>query len=188
MILTPHFVEDEAIDVAQSDHGKNALRLVLYFCFVREIPPANVLAEQGCAAARVDGAFAHDAGVCGAVGGDEGLAGAAAVHGDNTAAAGRGVEDPGIARGDESGVLIDDEGDAGAEGERAGEEDVLLAVSAEEDSLALSTVVHRVLNAGRGELLLVGERDIAVAGGDVGFEGDARGRNFGLGDGAGVLR
>jgi len=110
------------------------------------------------------------------------------VHGDNTAAAGRGVEDPGIARGDESGVLIDDEGDAGAEGERAGEEDVLLAVSAEEDSLALSTVVHRVLNAGRGELLLVGERDIAVAGGDVGFEGDARGRNFGLGDGAGVLR
>ena len=178
------FVEDEAIDVAQGDHGEDALRLVFHFGFVREVPPGDVLAEEVCAAAGVDGAFAHDAGVLCAVGGDERLAGAAAVHGNDAAAAGRGVEDAGIARGDEGGVLIDDESDAGAEGERAGEEDVLLAVGAEDDGLPLRAVVHRVLNAGRGELLLVGERDVAVAGDDVGLEGDAGGRNFGLGDGA----
>ncbi len=48
-------------------------------------------------------------------------------------------------------------------------------------------MVHGVLNAGRGEFLLVGERNIAVVGDDVGIEGDAGGRNFGLGDGARVL-
>jgi hypothetical protein len=48
-------------------------------------------------------------------------------------------------------------------------------------------MVHRVLDAGRGELMLVGERDIAMAGDDVGVEGDARGRDCGLGDGARVL-
>jgi hypothetical protein len=35
--------------------------------------------------------------------------------------------------------------------------------------------------------LLVGDGDVAVRGDDVGLESDARGRNFGLGDGAGVL-
>ena len=48
-------------------------------------------------------------------------------------------------------------------------------------------MVDRVLNAGGGELLLVGESDDAVIGGDVGLEGDAGGRNLWLGDGAGVL-
>src|SRR5208337_4489896 len=93
----------------------------------------------------------------------------------------------GIAGGDESGVLINDKRDAGTESQRAGEEDVLLAVRAEDNGLPLRAMVHRVLNAGCGELLLVGQRDVAVAGSDVGLEGDARGRNFRLGDGARVL-
>ncbi len=61
------FVEHEAVDVPQGDHGEDTLRLVFHLGFVREIPPGDVLAEECCAAAGVDGAFAHDAGVFGAV-------------------------------------------------------------------------------------------------------------------------
>ena len=40
-------VEDEVVDVAQDDHGGNALLLVFDFGLVREIPPGDVLTEIG---------------------------------------------------------------------------------------------------------------------------------------------
>ena len=133
-IAQSDLVEDEVVDVAQGDHGGDALLLVIDFGLVREIPPGDVLAEEISAAARVDGALAHDAGVLCAVGRDERLA-AAAVLGDDAAGAGREIVDARIARGDERRVLADDESDAGTKGERAGEEDVHLAVGAEDDGL-----------------------------------------------------
>jgi hypothetical protein len=48
-------------------------------------------------------------------------------------------------------------------------------------------LVEGILNASRGELLLIGEDDDAVAGGDVGPKGDAGRRNLRLGECAGVL-
>ena len=171
---------------------------------MREIPPSDVLAEERSAAARVDGALAHDAGVFCAVARDERLA-TVAVLGDDAASAGREIVDARIARGDERGVFADDESDAGTKSERAGEEDVHLAVGAKDDGLrrrrtsagravlppqrrrpvvggpglAGCAVVERILDAGGGELLLIGEGDDAVIGGDVGLEGDAGGRDLG---------
>ena len=54
--------------------------------------------------------------------------------GDDAAGAGREIVDAGIARGDERGVFVDDESDAGAESERAGDEDVILAAGAKDDA------------------------------------------------------
>ncbi len=57
-------------------------------------------------------------------------------RGNDAAAAGREIVDAGIARSDERRVLVDNESDAVAQGQRAGEEDVLFAVGAENDRLA----------------------------------------------------
>ena len=180
-------VQDEVVGVAQGDHGGDALLLVSDLGLVSEIPPGNVLAEERGAAASVDGALAHDAGVGDAIASDERLA-AVAVLGDDAATAGGEIVQAGIARGDQSSVFVDDQGDAGAEVERASEEDVALTVGAQNDGLPLCAVVERILNAGRGDLPLIGGRDDAVIGGDVGLERDAGEGSFRLGDGASVLR
>jgi hypothetical protein len=193
------FVENEVVRVAQGDHRGDALLLVSDLCLMREIPPADVLAEERGTAASIDGALAHDAGVGNAVAGDERLA-APAVLGDDAAGAGREIVDARIARGDKRGVLADNESDAGTESERAGEENIHLAVGSKNDGLrcrrcgvggsgwARSAVIDRILNAGGGELLLIGEGDDAVISGDVGLKRDADVRNLWLGDGARVLR
>ncbi len=123
-----------------------------------EIPPGDGSVEEGCAAASVDGAFAHDSGSGDVFGGEEGLA-AVAFLVDEAAASGGGLVEFGVAGGEEDGVFFDEEGDVGSEFEGAGEEGVVSGVGAEGYGVASGAVVESFLDAGGVEFCLVLGRD-----------------------------
>ncbi len=119
--------------------------------------------------------------------GDKGLA-VAAGGGDDAAFAGSGSVDFGVAGTEETGALVDEEGHSFTEFNGAGEKGVEWAAGTEGYGVTFGALIKGSLDAGRVQLLLVGFGDAVGGRAQLGLEGGADGREFRLGDLAGVLR
>ena len=118
---------------------------------------------------------------------DERLASAAGLV-DDAAAAGRGLVERRIARGEEGHAFVDEEGDAAAQLERPAEEGVVRPIEAQGHGMAFGAAIDGLLNAHGVELRFVGGGESAGARGEMSVERGADRRQNRFGDGAGVLR
>ena len=136
-VLERDAVEREVVGVVGDNEARNLLAAA-GARLLGQIPPGVLRAEHLFAAAAVDDAVAHDAGVGRVIDGDERLAAAGAGRmADDAATAGRNGEDGRIARGEERHAQADDERDVGRQFQRAAEEGVVGLVDVEQHGAAL---------------------------------------------------
>ena len=173
-------VEGEIVGVRKNQDARAVLILVFDLGFLREVPPGNVLAGEFLAAAAIDCAIAHHAGVGHVDAGDDRLAPVAGLI-DDAAAAGGDVIIARVAAGVERGVGVDEQSYSGAQLERAGEEGCRSA--SDLSSTAWPAAQWSSAYWMRGG---IGMGVVGACG--VSGERDAGGRDDWLGDGAGILR
>jgi hypothetical protein len=161
--------------VVDDDHAGATLVEVFDFGLMGKVPPCDFLAEEGGSAATVNDALAHDAGIGSVVGGDEWLASVAALVYD-AATAGCEVVVARVARGVEGGGAVNEEGYAGTQMDRRGEEDVIVPEGTEFDGMARSAVIDSLLDAGCVLPLLFRSCEFAVGSGELRSELSAYGR------------
>ena len=146
-VLQRDAVQREVVGVVGDDQARDLLAAA-GARLLGKVPPGILRAQHFFAAAAVDDAVAHDAGVGRVIDGDEGLA-AAGTWGmaDDAATARRNGKDGRIARGEEGDALADDERDVGLQLERAAEEGVVGLVDAEQHGAPRAAFVYCPLNA-----------------------------------------